>query len=545
LYLQAITVSDIVNAQGTCILQSAIEGEREPSRVSSLHWPKWQRPSSWNSWKRLLHHISTRGRLVQKLGDWVSSTHQEWQWYYEASQDAVYHQRPSRQWVKYTRVKQLRLTRRSRTLYTSPQDYSPPSFMSLLFPTSVVSVSENTIHSLPSSSPMFSKNQVGDTSLWSPDQVPPALEGTPTFYQQILGPTPPTSLQCAELAEALRQDQELLGCSDGSYVEDTGRCYHGWILASKIRRTIVEGCGPGHGQRDLLSSYRAELCGILALLYVVQRICNYHAVTTGKLRLHCDNKSALAKTGSIAPRGITPFLTADYDLIALIQLQTTLLPISVACEWVKGHYTGNKREYKHDLNERADLLATSAHDRMPPTFYTTQTVAAPPGYRVRLSNGSGLITSQYYKMLAEAHHSQPIVDYILRKTGWNITIFNRVDWDSHHRAFRRLTRFQRISVTKIVHQLSNTNRQNKLLYDKSDKCPCCGIQEETFQHVLKCTAASTQSLRQEALFCLEKLLATIGTPALVISVIMGGFRDWLVPNFLETRRSRPTTFGSL
>jgi hypothetical protein len=44
--------------------------------------------------------------------------------------------------------------------------------------------------------------------------------------------------------------------------------------------------------------------------------------------------------------------------------------------------TGNKREHKHDLNERADLLATSAHDRMPPTFQTTQTVAAPPGYRV-------------------------------------------------------------------------------------------------------------------------------------------------------------------
>jgi hypothetical protein len=154
------------------------------------------------------------------------------------------------------------------------------------------------------------------------------------------------------------------------------------------------------------------------------------------LRLHCDNKSALAKTGSIAPRGITPFLTADYDLIALIQLQTMLLPISVVCEWVKGHYTGNKREYKHELNERADLLATSAHDRMPPTFHTTQTVAAPPGYRVRLSNSSGLITSQYYKMLAKAHHSQPIVDYILRKTGWNITIFNRVDWDSHHCAFR-------------------------------------------------------------------------------------------------------------
>jgi hypothetical protein len=135
--------------------------------------------------------------------------------------------------------------------------------------------------------------------------------------------------------------------------------------------------------------------------------------------------------------------------------------------------------------------------------------------------------------------------YMSTTPGWNINIFNRVDWDSHHRAFRRLTRFQRISVTKLVHQLSNTNRQNKLLYDKPDMCPCCGTQEETFQHVLKCTSASTQSARQEALLRLEKLLVTIGTPALVISVIMGGFRDWLDPAFQETRRSRPATFGSL
>jgi len=100
-------------------------------------------------------------------------------------------------------------------------------------------------------------------------------------------------------------------------------------------------------------------------------------------------------------------------------------------------------------------------------------------------------------------------------------------------------------VTKIVHQLTNTNRQNKLLYDKTDACPSCGIQEETFQHALKCTAASTQSACQEALLRLEKLLATNGTPTLVTSVIMGGFWDWLDPAFHETSRSRPTTFGSL
>jgi hypothetical protein len=77
-------------------------------------------------------------------------------------------------------------------------------------------------------------------------------------------------------------------------------------------------------------------------------------------------------------------------------------------------------------------------------------VEAPPGYWVHLHNRSGLISSKYYKMIAQAHHSQPLIDHILSKTGWTLSTFRIMDWDSHHRAFRRLTHFQRISTTKLV-----------------------------------------------------------------------------------------------
>jgi len=140
--------------------------------------------------------------------------------------------------------------------------------------------------------------------------------------------------------------------------------------------------------------------------------------------MYCDNKSALLKTVTTGPRGISPFFSADYDLITLIRLQTTLLPISVVGEWVKGHYTGDHREYKHDLNDCADRLAANAARIMPPPFLTRSTVDAPPGYQVRLSNRRGIIHSKYYQMLAQAHHSQPLVDYILRKTGWSKSTFN-------------------------------------------------------------------------------------------------------------------------
>ncbi len=128
-----------------------------------------------------------------------------------------------------------------------------------------------------------------------------------------------------------------------------------------------------------MSSYHAELGGLLALFYIVYRICKYHNISAGIFRVYCDNKFALSKVTTAAPRGITPFLTSDYDLVALLQLYYTLLPITVVGEWVKGHYSGGHRKYKHDLNDHADYLATTAHWHMPRTFATAPIVSALPG----------------------------------------------------------------------------------------------------------------------------------------------------------------------
>jgi len=72
-YLQVLTVStDVSDAQGLRLLPAAINGDKALIRTRRLHWPAWQRPTSWGSWRQLLHHISARGRLLQELGPWVA-----------------------------------------------------------------------------------------------------------------------------------------------------------------------------------------------------------------------------------------------------------------------------------------------------------------------------------------------------------------------------------------------------------------------------------------------------------------------------------------
>jgi hypothetical protein len=98
-----------------------------------------------------------------------------------------------------------------------------------------------------------------------------------------------------------------------------------------------------------------------------------------------------------------------------------------------------------------------------------------------------------------------------------------VDWEVHSQAFKQLSRFQRIGTSKLIHNLSNTNRQNKLLYGQSDLCPGCGENEETFEHVLQCSHAPTALVHTAALLGLEQSLIAIATPKKVSEVILGGF----------------------
>jgi hypothetical protein len=120
------------------------------------------------------------------------------------------------------------------------------------------------------------------------------------------------------------------------------------------RKIIASGAGPVDGHPHLLSSFRAELSGILAAVYIISKISAYYKITIGKFHLFCDNKGALKMAFKPMEVGITPYLNSDHDLVELIRSLIDLLPITVTYEWVKGHYTGKNKESQHYLNDDTD-----------------------------------------------------------------------------------------------------------------------------------------------------------------------------------------------
>lgn len=81
-------------------------------------------------------------------------------------------------------------------------------------------------------------------------------------------------------------------------------------------------------------------------------------------------------------------------------------------------------------------------------------------------------------------------------------------------------------LTKIIHNLVNTNQQNHHYYGKSPLCPSCKNAEETFSHVLPCQEQDALAIRSKAFSVLQVDLTTIKTPVKIIESITHGILEW-------------------
>jgi hypothetical protein len=90
IYLQVITLADIILADGKHILPEMECGDRDGTRSITLHWLVSHHPAHWTTWQIFLQHISTGRRLLKPLGPWLTQPHQQWQWFHDPDNDLLY-----------------------------------------------------------------------------------------------------------------------------------------------------------------------------------------------------------------------------------------------------------------------------------------------------------------------------------------------------------------------------------------------------------------------------------------------------------------------
>jgi len=534
LYHQLLSVSDIANADGQSIDPIYKTRIQHPDRSSRFVWPSQGCPSpkAWKLWKRFLFHLEDEEYLRHPLGPWTSASNQIWHWRMSPATRRIYHYRQVGGWDQHDPIDIQGRTRNVTTKYSKT-----PSTHILEIPGDTVIVSYT---SIPGQNAFFGGTS---TNVILPPILPitkapytlvahgefiDIIEAAHQFFRRLLGPLQIPEEVTLQAIGFHMQDNSLLLCSDGSYSPIEGTATQSWIFSDTDGFVLWSGAGPIDGHPEWLSSYRPEMGGMVALLFLVLSVTKHQEIYSGQATLYCDNQGALDNLFDEFPkRGIFPMLQRDYDLLHIGKRLLREIPITVTGKWVKGHFTGKDRKPQHDLNALADQLANEFRANPPAGYAPLRRPRQDPFAEATLFYDASVVTSYIPTIVYQQLFGQRLRDTIIKEARLSQIDFDNISWVAHGAVFKAMSRYKRITTVKLLHRLWNVGTQKIRFDPEADgKCPCCRDTLETFDHVFQCQDAKTRQNRDLLLGKLGTYLAQIGTPTSITQCILAGATWW-------------------
>jgi hypothetical protein len=541
LYLKVATLADICTAEGSSFDPDAFQANPSTTRTSPLLWIR--QPLITDSqrmlWKEALSTLLDKhNRLHTPLGPWHSEPNQQWQHYYSENRDSL---------LSFIDSSDPREQFRS---------YPPginPSPTDLFFDTD----------SYPMDLPL-------DTTSLSPADVMPdgdfiAIKYlyrrqprkarnsrlTQKSYVKGLSKARQRLLQVGRIRKSRSQNEfyalvmhTLLtggnfNCGTDGGLKNRQGTYG--LVVSVEDKIVWEGCGPVDGNPETASSKRSELFGYGALLEFFLMmdslmLTSTLAYPTTKVYTSIDNRSVVTQLQAFL-KGDIPCreYPHDADILSHIRWLWTQLPrFHHTVSWVKAHQDDKTSfhllELNSQLNVCADALATEYSNlatnprdlpKSQPAFFSTSNVC--------LLVNSHRITAQYTATIRfHIHGTKHRAHLQNTRPGWKShTVWENVDMQGLGLAFKSLDTPSRHFISKMLHGWLNTGHQRqKITKDpNSSHCPCCQAPNETFEHILRCSAPMVVKAREKS----HKPLCTLARKSfsVTLKVLHEGLSNWL------------------
>ena len=540
IFLQVTTLSDITDGSGKNITEDAYEARPMSDRKARLRWPRqlFITTKQRNLWKKAIEsaYTSWGRKLHQPLGQWTAPPNQIWSGMYDKTSDTI----------------TIKDTQNSSNQYYLVQQSSRWSMTALELehvPEDRVSATDNWRNHIP-----VTLEKVFPPSIRVSLHPPISTESPPTRQQPHLSNfkdyiatlpeiTRRLLLSCEfvpggerTLRECLANNSRLRAASDGSLDPDAEIASFGWQLLGN-GNVLVRGAGPVDGAPDLLSSTRAELFGISAVLEFIYHFgvfANLNA-STSKVILWVDNKAAITKVNRTRKTGARRRrLCHDADIICQITDRLDRLPLKIRLQWVKSHQD-RKTPYRDldmagRMNVDADSLAESFRCRMTEdTFRPIRQGLENPLTAVTLLIDGVRISSHYSHSIRSTIQKKKHRSYLQEKHKWSDTDWQAIDLAALKSAFLTLEPMKRISCSKRIHGWLNTGAQKAHISPEapeSHKCPRCHLAPETPEHVLRCTHSSAHKRRYELIPPMQRRMLTV-PGCRVQQIFFDCLRSWL------------------
>ena len=504
LMLKAMFLSDITTANGrrleSFVFQSRIGRESRfqfPRECPSLKdWKLWD--EFWTCW------CLPNGTVPAPLREWLTVSHQQWQWYYEAENDRLW-ERENDIWVEYTRVQTGRSTCRN-MLFTPINTWTIRDDCGR--PASVHRV-ESTVQIINTGPTLAQPQPPTTTTFWEfvLDQ------GGEWIWDYIEGRHDDMSW----IATAL-YDGSAVMVTDGSYNRNLAPTVSGagWVLVSTNSLRMVYGSFVEIS--EAASSYRGELLGLTAIHHLVSFVLEFYVVQKARGSIHCDNKGALhqasTKRKRVRPR------TKHADLIRNLRHIKASHSFEVVYMHVKAHlddhFAWNELTVIQQLNVHCDHLAKQAVQDWishPSTRHSIDQLLPREQAAVfvvggkQTSDTAAAIRFELGKIEARRFFTRPV--RIKNNTnmgglGWQGRRFDCIDWNTLDAVLASKPMTYRVWLAKQTIGVCGT-RCNVARYQglNDDRCPNCLVGPERSTHLNLCLEDGRSLLFREAVTELE------------------------------------------
>jgi hypothetical protein len=113
LYLQLLSLSDMVSANGSRLIGPVLAGNKLIDRRSTLNWPEQGIPtkSDWLLWASAFQSLHSKTILLQPISMTAMTSHQTWFWYIDRHHSL--YQLVEDSWVHYNPLPRRRQSSRS------------------------------------------------------------------------------------------------------------------------------------------------------------------------------------------------------------------------------------------------------------------------------------------------------------------------------------------------------------------------------------------------------------------------------------------------
>ena len=219
----------------------------------------------------------------------------------------------------------------------------------------------------------------------------------------------------------------------------------------------------------------------------VLAVTTLHKVTSGTLKVGCDNEKALYLSSLLSLK--VPAKLQHSDILRSIMVVRNSLPLNITFKHISAHQDDtvmySSLDNMSQLNVDCDLLAKSALVRF--TRHTQVQYDILPHEQMIIYVDGKKVTGDIAKNLRNAVSHKYMQSFLNDKGILHFTLFNLIHWESCEKAMEDANHtFYIWAVKQISGHCGVYKRRHTFKEISSPNCPICNSTEETARHQMVC-----------------------------------------------------------